>query len=148
MSIAELKPGRETWCLFVSDKYVPFAIANSIKAKDESLKLQLKTLMLYRIARLVPENATEEQLCDLVTNCIKASRIGSTRSFKPEFSCRDDLTATMSAPVAVEYERVYVEDSCPSHPAAVIVRRMVIYLLLVVQAMDKKDTPANVIVPA
>ena len=64
--------------------------------------------MFFGIARFVPESVTEDQLCDLVTNCIKASLIGSTRSYKLQFSCRDDLTTALSAPVAVEYEQVHV----------------------------------------
>ncbi|KAK2705491.1 hypothetical protein QYM36_015772 [Artemia franciscana] len=156
ISIVELRAGRETWCLVVSDISAASAIANSIKAKDESLKPQLKIPIMYGIARFYPENVTKDQLCDLVTNCIKASRIAGTRFYKPQFSCRDDLIAAMSAPVAFEYEWVHVEEFVPlppPPPGAMNVRHMVIYLppvrlLPVFHAVDKKDTPANMIFPA
>ena len=109
--------------------------------------------MFYGITRFVPENVTEDQLCDLVTNCIKGWRIGSTRSYKLQFSCRDDLTAAMSAPVAFEYERVHLEEFVPlpsrcyscqayGHTSAACKAIAVVY------AVDKKDTPTNVILPA
>ena len=109
--------------------------------------------MFYGIARFVPENVTEDHLCVLVTNCIKASHIGSTRSFKLQFSCRGDLTVAISAPVVVKYERVHVEEFVPLPHCCYNCQRMVIYLppvrlLPVVNAVDKKDTPANVILLA
>ena len=43
-AITELRPGKDTWRLVVSDKNEATAVADAIKSKDQSLRLQLKVL--------------------------------------------------------------------------------------------------------
>ena len=115
-AITELRPGKDTWRLVVSDKNEATAVADAIKSKDQSLSLQLKVPVYYGIARFVPDSVTDGQLQNLITNCTEVSRIGKTRSYKLRFSRQEDLLAAISSSVIIEYERIRIDKFLPLPP--------------------------------
>ena len=102
--ILDLKPLREEWRIVLNDKKAAATLANS--AQDAKLKAPLH----LGVIRHVPDDISDLDICTIIQNCVKAEKIGQTRSYKLMFEQKADLQRACMNPTVFGYERHRIEE--------------------------------------
>ena len=122
--IIDFRPSIDAWKVVTKDKSGAESIRSRITGNNHEVEPKLQCLSFFGIIRYVPEDLNENNLCDLIANCTKATQIQNTRSLKLVFESKEDLESSIRSPPIIEYERLPISVfqglppqhfSCQSH---------------------------------
>ena len=109
-SIVELRALKSGWRVVLADKKSANAVAQALCANDRSVEAKVKQPYFYGIARHVPADMSDEELCEIIPNCLRALQLGNSRSFKLQFSSKVDLENAIKSPPVIHYERIPISE--------------------------------------
>ena len=86
--IVEVQPRKDNWPVVTASKADAETLVGVFQNGDKSLPATIRSPSHLGIARFVPSNINDDELCALIPKCVSSRQIGNTRSFRLKFETK------------------------------------------------------------
>ena len=107
-NIIELRPSRDAWKEVTKDKSGAESIMSRITGNNPEVEPKLQCPSFSVLSVMFLKICIKIAYSDLIANCLKATQIRNTRSFKFLFESKDDLESFIRFPPIIGYERLLI----------------------------------------
>lgn len=109
-SIVTLRPRKDEWRVFMSDKAEATALAEAITNSNQGVDAKVKSRSHFGIIRRTHPGTSTDDIQSCLQNCTEVSQIRSSRSFRLKFETREHLQKAIDSPPKIGYERLPVSE--------------------------------------